>query len=46
MGVDTVIYTDISGWDAKGPNIEATRSMIEETGLKIIASRRPVPMKI
>lgn len=39
MGVDTVIYTDISrDGMLKGPNIEATRSMIEETGLKIIAS--------
>ena len=39
MGVDTVIYTDISrDGMLKGPNIEATRAMIEETGLNIIAS--------
>ena len=39
MGVDTVIYTDISrDGMLKGPNIEATRAMIEKTGLNIIAS--------
>lgn len=39
MGVDTVIYTDIEkDGMLKGPNIEATKAMIDETGLKIIAS--------
>ncbi len=39
MGVKTVIYTDISkDGMMTGPNIEATREMIEKTGLNIIAS--------
>lgn len=39
MGVDTVIYTDITrDGMLSGPNISATRVMIDETGLNIIAS--------
>lgn len=39
MGIDTIIYTDISkDGMMKGPNISETQEMIERTGLKIIAS--------
>ncbi|MCD8215056.1 MAG: 1-(5-phosphoribosyl)-5-[(5-phosphoribosylamino)methylideneamino]imidazole-4-carboxamide isomerase [Clostridiales bacterium] len=39
LGIKTVIYTDISkDGMMTGPNIEATREMIEKTGLDIIAS--------
>lgn len=38
-GVDTVVYTDISkDGMLQGPNVEATRKLIEETGMNIIAS--------
>lgn len=38
-GVDTVVYTDISkDGMLQGPNIEATRKLIEETGMNVIAS--------
>ena len=38
-GVKTVVYTDIArdGMLA-GPNIESTRSMVQKTGMDIIAS--------
>ena len=38
-GVDTIVYTDIAkdGMLA-GPNISATQTLIEKTGLKVIAS--------
>ncbi|HZJ83184.1 MAG TPA: 1-(5-phosphoribosyl)-5-[(5-phosphoribosylamino)methylideneamino]imidazole-4-carboxamide isomerase [Clostridia bacterium] len=39
IGVDTVIYTDISkDGMLLGPNLSATQAMIQETGLNIIAS--------
>lgn len=39
LGVRTIIYTDISrDGMMTGPNIEATRALIEKTGLDIIAS--------
>jgi len=39
LGVDTVIYTDIARDGVlTGPNIPATREMIEKTGLRVIAS--------
>ncbi|MCD7776896.1 MAG: 1-(5-phosphoribosyl)-5-[(5-phosphoribosylamino)methylideneamino]imidazole-4-carboxamide isomerase, partial [Clostridiales bacterium] len=39
FGIKTVIYTDISkDGMMTGPNIEATKEMIENTGLNIIAS--------
>ncbi|MCC8097465.1 MAG: tRNA-dihydrouridine synthase, partial [Eubacterium sp.] len=39
FGIKTVIYTDISkDGMMTGPNIEATKEMIEKTGLNIIAS--------
>ncbi len=38
-GVDTVVYTDISkDGMLQGPNIEATKKLIEETGMNVIAS--------
>lgn len=38
-GVDTVVYTDISkDGMLQGPNVEATRELIEETGMNVIAS--------
>ena len=38
-GVDTVVYTDISkDGMLQGPNVEATRKLIEETGMNVIAS--------
>jgi phosphoribosylformimino-5-aminoimidazole carboxamide ribotide isomerase len=38
-GVDTIVYTDISkDGMLEGPNVEATRKLIEETGMKVIAS--------
>lgn len=38
-GINTVIYTDISkDGMMSGPNIEATKKLIEETGMDIIAS--------
>lgn len=38
-GVDTVIYTDIArDGMLTGPNVEATRKMVEQTGMDIIAS--------
>ncbi len=39
LGIDTIIYTDISrDGMMTGPNIEATKRMICETGLNVIAS--------
>lgn len=39
QGVQTAVYTDISkDGMLTGPNLEATRQMIEETGLQIVAS--------
>lgn len=39
LGVDTVIYTDIAqDGMLTGPNLAATREMIEKTGLNVIAS--------
>ncbi len=39
LGVETIIYTDISkDGMMQGPNIEATKEIIEKTGLNIIAS--------
>jgi len=39
MGVETIVYTDIlRDGMLEGPNISATQEMIEETGLKVIAS--------
>lgn len=38
-GVDTIIYTDVSkDGMMQGPNIEASKKMIEETGLSVIIS--------
>ncbi len=39
LGIRTAVYTDISR-DGKlnGPNVEAIRIMLEQTGLRIIAS--------
>ncbi len=39
VGIDTIIYTDISrDGMMQGPNIDATRRLINETGLSIIGS--------
>lgn len=39
LGVDTVIYTDISkDGMLSGPNLESTKELIEKSGLNIIAS--------
>jgi len=39
IGVDTIIYTDISrDGTLSGPNIETTKKMVEKTGMNIIAS--------
>ena len=39
MGVDTVIYTDVSrDGMMQGPNVPATRALVEATGLNIIGS--------
>ena len=39
MGVDTVIYTDVSrDGMMQGPNVPATRALIEQTGMKITGS--------
>lgn len=39
LGVSTVIYTDISrDGMMQGPNVDATRTLIEQTGLDIIGS--------
>ncbi len=39
LGVKTIIYTDISKDGMMcGPNIEATKELIEKTGMEIIAS--------
>ncbi len=39
LGVDTVIYTDISkDGMLLGPNLESTKELIDETGLNVIAS--------
>ena len=39
VGIDTIIYTDISrDGMMQGPNIKATRRLIDETGLRIIGS--------
>ncbi|NLZ84074.1 MAG: 1-(5-phosphoribosyl)-5-[(5-phosphoribosylamino)methylideneamino]imidazole-4-carboxamide isomerase [Clostridiales bacterium] len=38
-GIDTIVYTDISkDGMLQGPNFEHTKEMVDETGLKIIAS--------
>ena len=39
IGVKTIIYTDIAkDGTLDGPNLEATRAMVEKTGMEIIAS--------
>jgi len=39
LGVTTIIYTDISrDGMMQGPNVEATRRLVEETGMEIIGS--------
>ena len=39
LGVTTIIYTDISrDGMMQGPNVEATRKLVEETGMEIIGS--------
>lgn len=39
MGVDTVIYTDVSrDGMMQGPNVAATRALVEATGMNIIGS--------
>ena len=39
MGVDTIIYTDVSrDGMMQGPNVAATRKLIEQTGMNIIGS--------
>ena len=39
MGVNTIIYTDVSrDGMMQGPNVEATRRLIEQTGMDIIGS--------
>ena len=39
MGVTTIIYTDVSrDGMMQGPNVEATRRLIEQTGMDIIGS--------
>ena len=39
LGVETIIYTDVSrDGMMQGPNVEATRALIEKTGMEIIGS--------
>jgi phosphoribosylformimino-5-aminoimidazole carboxamide ribotide isomerase len=39
LGVTTIIYTDISrDGMMQGPNVAATRKLVEETGMEIIGS--------
>lgn len=39
LGVNTIIYTDVSrDGMMQGPNVEATRKLVEETGMEIIGS--------
>ena len=39
MGVDTIIYTDVSrDGMMQGPNVDATRKLIEQTGMNVIGS--------
>ena len=39
MGVDTIIYTDVSrDGMMQGPNVEATRKLVQQTGMDVIGS--------